>query len=133
MRIHGTHVGLGKIWRVGKGGLIISEAGDTDILVGVFTFQTTDWNATSRSIRRRRSNGPDTTMSDEPDKQPEEESTEGVLKFLKRERDELKLHGWVYKFETGQVFTYDPQQVAYVPLETAAPAAVGQSRMLPAI
>ncbi len=48
-------------------------------------------------------------------------------------RGELKLHGWVYKFETGQVFTYDPQQVAYVPLETAAPAAVGQSRMLPAI
>jgi carbonic anhydrase len=25
-------------------------------------------------------------------------------------RDELKLHGWVYKFETGQVFGYDPRQ-----------------------
>jgi len=24
-------------------------------------------------------------------------------------RDALKLHGWVYKFETGQVFGYDPQ------------------------
>lgn len=28
-------------------------------------------------------------------------------------RDELKLHGWVYKFETGQVFGYDSRQGQY--------------------
>jgi carbonic anhydrase len=28
-------------------------------------------------------------------------------------RDDLKLHGWVYKFETGQVFGYDPRQGQY--------------------
>jgi carbonic anhydrase len=32
-------------------------------------------------------------------------------------RDELKLHGWVYKFETGQVFAYDPQQGQYLSLD----------------
>ena len=55
MRIHGTHVGLGKIRRVRKGGLIICETGDTDILVSVFTFQTTDWKTASRSVRGRQS------------------------------------------------------------------------------
>jgi carbonic anhydrase len=25
-------------------------------------------------------------------------------------RNDLKLHGWVYKFETGQVFAFDPEQ-----------------------
>jgi carbonic anhydrase len=29
-------------------------------------------------------------------------------------RGDLKLHGWVYKFETGQVFGYDPVQAQYV-------------------
>ncbi len=28
-------------------------------------------------------------------------------------RNELKLHGWVYEFETGQVFGYDPRQGQY--------------------
>jgi carbonic anhydrase len=28
-------------------------------------------------------------------------------------RDELKLHGWVYKFETGQVLGYDPDRRQY--------------------
>ena len=28
-------------------------------------------------------------------------------------RDELKLHGWVYKFETGQVFGYDSRRGQY--------------------
>ena len=32
-------------------------------------------------------------------------------------RDALKLHGWVYKFETGQVFAYEPQQHEYLPLD----------------
>lgn len=32
-------------------------------------------------------------------------------------RNALKLHGWVYKFETGQVFSYDPTAHAFLPLE----------------
>lgn len=32
-------------------------------------------------------------------------------------RQQLNLHGWVYKFETGQVFAYDVQQGQFVPLE----------------
>ena len=39
----------------------------------------------------------------------------------------LKLHGWVYKFETGQVFTYSPQEGQFIPLtETAVPEVVAQ-------
>jgi carbonic anhydrase len=37
----------------------------------------------------------------------------------------LKLHGWVYKIETGEVFAYDPQQRQFQPLtltREAAPA-----------
>lgn len=30
---------------------------------------------------------------------------------------ELKLHAWVYKMETGQVFAYDPESGQYAPLE----------------
>lgn len=38
-------------------------------------------------------------------------------------RGELHLHGWVYKFETGQVFHYDPQQGQFLPLpEVIEPA-----------
>jgi carbonic anhydrase len=32
-------------------------------------------------------------------------------------RGELKLHGWVYKFETGQVFAYDHAANAFLSLE----------------
>lgn len=35
-------------------------------------------------------------------------------------RDALKLHGWVYKFETGQVFGYDTQQGQFLPIEQSA-------------
>lgn len=35
-----------------------------------------------------------------------------VAKALAREA--LNLHGWVYKFETGQVFGYDPQEGQFV-------------------
>ncbi|MBO0701075.1 MAG: carbonic anhydrase, partial [Zavarzinella sp.] len=31
-------------------------------------------------------------------------------------RGTLKLHGWVYKLETGQVFAYDPAQGQFLPL-----------------
>jgi len=34
-------------------------------------------------------------------------------------RDELKLHGWVYKFETGQVFGYNAEQGQYGPVDQA--------------
>ncbi|MCC6491701.1 MAG: carbonic anhydrase [Pirellulales bacterium] len=37
-----------------------------------------------------------------------------VAAALSRER--LKLHGWVYKFETGQVFSYDAQQHQFTSL-----------------
>ncbi len=37
-------------------------------------------------------------------------------------RKALNLHGWVYKFETGQVFAYRPDREQYVPIEgTLAP------------
>ena len=32
-------------------------------------------------------------------------------------RGDLKLHGWVYKFETGEVFAYDPQRGQFAPIE----------------
>jgi carbonic anhydrase len=35
-------------------------------------------------------------------------------------RGDLKLHGWVYKFETGQVFTFDPESAQFVPITAEA-------------
>jgi carbonic anhydrase len=35
-------------------------------------------------------------------------------------RGELSLHGWVYKFETGQVFAFDPVSNEFAPVEKAA-------------
>lgn len=32
---------------------------------------------------------------------------------------ELRLHGWVYKFETGEVFSFDPGEGQFVPLDQA--------------
>ena len=34
-------------------------------------------------------------------------------------RNAINLHGWVYKFETGQVFGYSPQEGQFVSLEGA--------------
>jgi carbonic anhydrase len=34
-------------------------------------------------------------------------------------RKELTIHGWVYKFETGQVFTYRPEDEQYAAIEGA--------------
>ena len=46
-------------------------------------------------------------------------------------RKEIHLHGWVYKFESGQVFSYHPEAGQYLPIEgTLAPAA---GKELPAI
>lgn len=36
-------------------------------------------------------------------------------------RADLKLHGWVYKIETGQVFTFDPQLADFVPINGDVP------------
>jgi carbonic anhydrase len=48
-----------------------------------------------------------------------------------RARNALKLHGWVYKFETGQVFAYDPQhgQYAEVGQAVVGQALAGQGRL----
>lgn len=35
-------------------------------------------------------------------------------------RGRLKLHGWVYKFETGEVFAYEPERGQFVPIAEAA-------------
>jgi carbonic anhydrase len=34
-------------------------------------------------------------------------------------RGDVKIHGWVYKFETGQVFAYDPAQGQFLTIEEA--------------
>jgi carbonic anhydrase len=36
-------------------------------------------------------------------------------------RGDLKLHGWVYKLETGQVFAYDPTRGQFLPIAEIAP------------
>lgn len=48
-------------------------------------------------------------------------------------RNELKLHGWVYKFETGQVFGYAADQGQYVAVEQAVARPGRVSAQLPAI
>src|SRR5262245_42499419 len=39
-------------------------------------------------------------------------------------RGKLKLHGWVFKIETGEVFTYDPERGEFLPLVERAPVPV---------
>ena len=48
-------------------------------------------------------------------------------------RGELALHGWVYKFETGQVFGYDVKQRQYVPVDQATTQPGVVTARLPAI
>lgn len=48
-------------------------------------------------------------------------------------RGELKLHGWVYKFETGEVFVFSPAQRQFEPLAETAPAATDSGKPLPPI
>lgn len=38
----------------------------------------------------------------------------------------LNLHAWVYKIETGEVFSYDPSQGQFSPLDERVPSAVGR-------
>lgn len=42
----------------------------------------------------------------------------------------LTLHGWVYRFETGEVFSYDPAEHHFVPISAAAER--GASSSVPA-
>lgn len=49
------------------------------------------------------------------------------------EQNTLNVHGWVYKFETGQVFGFDPQQTQFVPIEGAAATASETTHKLPPI
>jgi carbonic anhydrase len=46
-------------------------------------------------------------------------------------RKQLNIHGWVYKFETGQVFTYRPNQGQYVSIAASPSPAKGSG--LPSI
>lgn len=48
-------------------------------------------------------------------------------------RRDLKLHGWVYKFETGEVFAFNPDQMQFLPLEAMATTAHEAARSLPPI
>lgn len=50
-------------------------------------------------------------------------------------RKAVNLHGWVYKFETGQVFSYHPEENQFTPLEDACFAKPDMSgaRVLPVI
>ncbi len=48
-------------------------------------------------------------------------------------RGQLKLHGWVYKFETGEVFAYNPDDAQFLPLQDIALPVDAQVRTLPPI
>lgn len=48
-------------------------------------------------------------------------------------RGDLKLHGWVYKFETGDVFAFNPDVHQFTPLADIAPPATEPNRTLPVI
>lgn len=48
-------------------------------------------------------------------------------------RGKLKLHGWVYKIETGEVFAYEPQRGQFVPVTEVVPDPVSApARLTPA-
>jgi len=48
-------------------------------------------------------------------------------------RKALNLHGWVYEFETGQVFGYNPQDGQFIPLAGTRFIAPSSTRDLPPI
>ncbi len=48
-------------------------------------------------------------------------------------RGELKLHGWVYKFETGDVFAFDPEMQQFLPIEDIHLPTIANDRTLPPI
>ncbi|TWT61355.1 carbonic anhydrase [Rubinisphaera italica] len=48
-------------------------------------------------------------------------------------RGKLNLHAWVYEFETGEVFSFDPDKGQYLPIQHRADFAVETAHMLPPI
>lgn len=48
-------------------------------------------------------------------------------------RGELNLHGWVYKFETGQVFSYQPKEHQFLAIEGTYTTTPSSTRTLPLI
>lgn len=44
-------------------------------------------------------------------------------------RDELKLHGWTYRFETGEVFSFDPTKCEFTPLDDRSPPVSSPDRV----
>jgi carbonic anhydrase len=44
-------------------------------------------------------------------------------------KGELKLHGWMYKIETGEVFAFDPVKGQFVPLTEGSPPNVPITRL----
>jgi carbonic anhydrase len=48
-------------------------------------------------------------------------------------RGALQLHGWVYKFETGQVFAYSPEQEQFLPIEEVEKPTEAVTATLPSI
>lgn len=48
-------------------------------------------------------------------------------------RGELKLHGWVYKFETGEVFAFDPEKRQFLPIKEVTAPSTPPDESLPPI
>jgi carbonic anhydrase len=45
-------------------------------------------------------------------------------------RGRLKLHGWVYRIETGEVLAYDPHHAQFLPLTDSPPPAIPSTAFL---
>jgi carbonic anhydrase len=48
-------------------------------------------------------------------------------------RRELKVHGWVYKFEAGQVFAYDPKGHQFARMDRGLSEPTAEQVAMPAI
>jgi carbonic anhydrase len=48
-------------------------------------------------------------------------------------RGDLKLHGWMYKIETGEVFDFDPSTGQFAPLADQPPPVAAPRLTAPAI
>ena len=46
-------------------------------------------------------------------------------------RHAVRLHGWVYKFETGQVFRFDPESGQFTAIDRELPEGMGLGRAAP--
>ncbi len=48
-------------------------------------------------------------------------------------REDVKIHGWVYKFESGEVFAYEPQEGQFLSIEEVTAEPSGMQAHLPTI